>query len=89
MIWTRIVRASMKMEPSSFFYVGSFGLSSALGRYLADSLRIAKNPDKTLNRKTVSFRKKRILVVSGSSHPMARAQISYLEKKGIGRNRSI
>jgi D-threonate/D-erythronate kinase len=78
-----IVRASMKMDPSSFFYVGSFGLSSALGRYLADSLRIAKIPNKTLNRQTVPFRKKRILVVSGSSHPMARAQISYLEKKGI------
>ncbi len=78
-----IVRASMKMDPSSFFYVGSFGLSSALGRYLADSLRITKNPNETLNRKTVSFRKRRVLVVSGSSHPMARAQISYLEKKGI------
>jgi uncharacterized protein YgbK (DUF1537 family) len=78
-----IVRASMKIEPSSFFYVGSFGLSSALGRYLADSLRISKNHNETLNQETVSFQKRRILVVSGSSHPMARAQISYLEKKGI------
>ncbi len=78
-----IVRASMKMEPSSFFYVGSFGLSSALGRYLADSLRISKNHNETLNQKTVSFRKRRVLVVSGSSHPMARAQISYLGKEGI------
>ena len=78
-----IVRASMKMDPSSFFYVGSFGLSSALGRYLADSLMISNNHDETLNRKTVPFRKRRVLVVSGSSHPMARAQISYLEKKGI------
>ena len=78
-----IVRASMKMEPSSFLYVGSFGLSSALGRYLADSLRITKKQNEGLNRKTVSFRKRKVLVVSGSSHPMARAQISYLEKKGI------
>ena len=78
-----IVRASMKIEPPSFFYVGSFGLSSALGRYLADSLGITKNHNETLNRKTVSFQKRRVLVVSGSSHPMARAQISYLGKKGI------
>jgi len=78
-----IARASMKMEPSSFFYVGSFGLSSALGRYLADSLRMTKNPNETLNQKVVAIRKGRVLVVSGSSHPMARAQISYLEKKGI------
>ncbi len=78
-----IVRASMKIEPSSFFYVGSFGLSSALGRYLADSLRISKKQNEILNQKTVSFRKRRVLVVSGSSHPMARAQISYLGHKGI------
>jgi D-threonate/D-erythronate kinase len=78
-----IVRASMQIEPSSFFYVGSFGLSSALGRYLADSLRITKNPNETFNPETVSSRNRRILVVSGSSHPMARAQISDLQKKGI------
>ena len=78
----QIVKASMKIEPSSFFYVGSFGLSSALGRYLAESLRIIKKQEKPLNQGTGSFKKKKVLVVSGSSHPMARAQVSYLKKIG-------
>ena len=79
-----IVRASMELPPPSFFYVGSFGLSKALGRFLGESLRIAKDQNKTVtvNVQRASFRPKRILVVSGSSHPMARSQISFLKRKG-------
>jgi uncharacterized protein YgbK (DUF1537 family) len=77
-----IVRASMELAPSSFFYVGSFGLSKALGRFLGEPLRITKDQNKTVNAQRVSFRSKRILVVSGSSHPMARSQISFLNRKG-------
>ena len=79
----RIVKASMQIEPSSFFYVGSFGLSSVLGRYLAESLRITKEQEKTFNLGTGFLKKKRVLLVSGSSHPMARTQISYLERIGM------
>ncbi|HSB05377.1 MAG TPA: four-carbon acid sugar kinase family protein [Thermodesulfobacteriota bacterium] len=79
----RIVNASMQIEPSSFFYIGSFGLSSALGRYLAESLRITKGQEKTFDQGTGFLKKKRVLVVSGSSHPMARAQLSFLKKAGM------
>jgi uncharacterized protein YgbK (DUF1537 family) len=79
----RIVRASMTVESSSFIYVGSFGLSSALGRYLAESLRMTKGQEQTASGKTLSFDKKRALIVSGSSHPMARSQISYLDRRGL------
>ena len=77
-----IVRASMEFAPSSFFYVGSFGLSKALGRFLVESLRITKDHKKTFNIERNSFCSKRILAVSGSSHPMARSQIAFLERKG-------
>ena len=78
----RIVRASMRMDPSSFFYVGSFGLSGAMGRYLAESSRITKTKI-TPNKKILTLKlTKKMLIVSGSSHPMARLQISYLKRKG-------
>ncbi|RPJ11889.1 MAG: four-carbon acid sugar kinase family protein [Deltaproteobacteria bacterium] len=77
----QIVRTSMKMDPSSFLYVGSFGLSSALGRHLAESLRITEKKRNTLNERTPFRRDKKALVVSGSSHPMARSQIAYLQRK--------
>jgi uncharacterized protein YgbK (DUF1537 family) len=79
----RIVKASMELAPASFFYVGSFGLSNALGRYLGESLRITKDQSKTVNAEMASSGPKRILVVSGSSHPMARSQISFLKRKGV------
>ncbi len=78
----RIVRASMRVDPSSFFYVGSFGLSAAMGRYLAESSRITKAWT-TPNKETLSLKsRKKMLIVSGSSHPMARLQVSYLKRKG-------
>jgi uncharacterized protein YgbK (DUF1537 family) len=79
----RIVLSSMRIEPCFFIYVGSFGLSSALGRYLAESLRITKKEETTFNEKSVSLKDKRILVVTGSSHPMARSQISFLKERGM------
>jgi uncharacterized protein YgbK (DUF1537 family) len=79
----RIVTASMKIEPSSFFYVGSFGLSSALGRYFGEELRLAKKEKVILGERKPSRNSRRVLIVSGSSHPMARFQLSYLERKGM------
>ena len=79
----RIVEASMKVEPSSFIYVGSFGLSSVLGRYLVESLKITKRQRQPLTEKGLSLDQKRVLIVSGSSHPMARSQISYLDRRGL------
>ena len=78
----QIVLSSMKIEPGSFFFIGSFGLSSALGRYLADSSRIAKKQEVMMN-KPSSFKNGRILVACGSSHPMARSQLSFLEERGM------
>jgi D-threonate/D-erythronate kinase len=78
-----IARASMKIDPSTFFYVGSFGLSSALGRSLSDSLKRIQKPDHPFHPRTIFNKNKRVLVVSGSSHPMARSQISHVEKKGM------
>jgi D-threonate/D-erythronate kinase len=78
-----IARASMKIDPSAFFYVGSFGLSSALGRFLRDSFRGIQKPEHPLDPEGFLNKNKRVLVVSGSSHPMARSQISHVEKKGM------
>ena len=78
----RIVGASMRLDPSSFFFVGSFGLSSAMGRYLKESLQITEIRP-TVNEKMLSLEsRKKMLIVSGSSHPMARSQISCLRKEG-------
>ncbi len=78
----RIVQASMEIEPSSFFFVGSFGLSGAMGRYLAESLRITGKEEIALNGRPSSSKDRKILIVSASSHPMARSQISYLKRRG-------
>ncbi len=76
----RIVKSSMRMAPGSFFYVGSFGLARALGSFLAQSLGIPENHPRSFRKKKPSPKKKRVLIVSGSSHPMARAQISYVAR---------
>jgi uncharacterized protein YgbK (DUF1537 family) len=78
----RIVAASMEIEPSSFLYVGSFGLSNALGRHLSETLGIAKKEKILFDKRRPSQSGRRVLIVSGSSHPMARSQLSHLERKG-------
>ncbi|OGP92655.1 MAG: hypothetical protein A2156_04695 [Deltaproteobacteria bacterium RBG_16_48_10] len=79
----RIVKASMQIEPSSFFYVGSLGLAGAIGRYLGASKGIIRKQEITFNERTPSFNRKRVLVVSGSSHPMARSQVFRIKEKGM------
>ncbi len=77
----RIVSSSMRLEPRSFLYVGSFGLSAALGRYLRPSLRRAGKEPKLFSRKGPFFKNRKVLIVSGSSHPMARLQLSHVAAK--------
>ena len=79
----QIVKASMKAEPSSFLYVGSLGLAGAIGRFLAKSLIIPERQEASFHEEHSPSSKKRVLVVSGSSHPMARSQISFVEDKRV------
>ena len=74
----RIVAASMKLEPSSFLFVGASGLAGSFARSLQD-LPFAKPFPETADK---IIRTGRILIVSGSPHPVSRSQIAYLERRG-------
>jgi 4-hydroxythreonine-4-phosphate dehydrogenase len=76
----RIVGASMDLDPSLFFYVGSFGLSKSLGRCLSESFPGVRNRLFPPSVRTASQNAGKVLIVSGSSHPMARAQMARAEK---------
>ena len=70
-----IVAASMKLEPSSFLFIGGSGLADSLARFMRNA-PFSKSSNETSRRLT---RSDRILIVSGSPHPVTRSQIAYLK----------
>ena len=71
----RIIAASMKLEPSSFLFIGASGLAGSFARSLQDLLFVKPSPEAS-GRMT---RSERVLIVSGSPHPVTRSQIAHLK----------
>ena len=80
----RIVKGSMKLDTSSFLYVGALGLAGGLGGYLAPSIFPPWGREQTENL-LEEIRARRILIVSGSPHPATQEQISHLRERNLAK----